>query len=209
MRHLSISDINLEQRRKDTPSGGHVTPRLDRRLSLRDQSGEEKSSAKSIVGYDLRIFSNPEGSTSKARYWRASRDPNYLFLQVNSIIIKSDFLLFRKIKIKRKCVIAIQIFVQGGSKNHHGWTPSTLLMKIVILQLDNCLETSSVSYLRQVGDCCRCGVLELSAAITWPLPDISKVESLGHRCTLCHHRSKAVAAADNTNSRSRTQSQFW
>lgn len=192
--------LDMEQRRNDTPSGTHVTTRLDRRLSLRDQSGEEKSSAKSIVGYDLRIFSNPEDSTSKARYWRASRDPNYLFLQVNSMIIKNDFLLFRKIKIKRKCVIAIQIFVQGGSKNHHGWTPSTLLMeivnrKIVILQLDNCLGTSSVSYLRQVGECCRCGVLELSAAITWPLPDISKVESLGHRCTLCHHRSKAVAAA--------------
>lgn len=63
MRHLSISDINMEQRRKDTPSCRHDTPSLDRRLSLADQSGEEKSSSKSIVGYDLRIFSNPEDST--------------------------------------------------------------------------------------------------------------------------------------------------
>lgn len=74
-RYLGLINLGAKQKEKNS-----LVSLRSRRMTLRDRSGEEKSSTMSIVGYIKRIFFGPENSTLKVRYWRTSFGPNSLFL---------------------------------------------------------------------------------------------------------------------------------
>lgn len=57
-RYLGLMNLGAKQKEKNS-----LVSLRSRRMPLRDRSGEEKASTKSIVGYIIQIFFNPENST--------------------------------------------------------------------------------------------------------------------------------------------------